>query len=133
MKKKKINPSLKGVLGTTIAVASVATTIYVAPGIIKTVAAENSAEKFILDVKNVDEDTIKVSLDNIEDIPRALQFSIKLDGIVPQKMDDGNIIINDLIKKDNAGNVITDYIYNILCYFIYKIYIIYICIFCKAS
>ena len=110
--KKKINPSLKGVLGTTIAVASVATTIYVAPGIIKTVAAENSAEKFILDVKNVDEDTIKVSLDNIEDIPRALQFSIKLDGIVPQKMDDGNIIINDLIKKDNTGNIITDYIYN---------------------
>ena len=110
--KKKINPSLKGVLGTTIAVASVATTIYAAPGIIKTVAAENSAEKFILDVKNVDEDTIKVSLDNIEDIPRALQFSIKLDGIVPQKMADGNIIINDLIKKDNTGSVITDYIYN---------------------
>ena len=110
--KKKINPSLKGVLGTTIALASAATKIYATPEIIKTVSAENNTEKFILDVKNVDEDTIKISVDNIKDIPRALQFSIKLDGIVPQKMDDGNIIINDLIKKDNEGNVITDYIYN---------------------
>ena len=112
MKKKKINPSLKGVLGTTIAVASAAIIIYATPEIIKTVSAENNTDKFILDVKNVDEDTIKIALDNIEDIPRALQFSIKLDGIVPQKMDNGNIVIKDLIKKDNTGNVITDYIYN---------------------
>ena len=66
--KKKINPSLKGVLGTTIAVASVATTIYVAPGIIKTVAAENSAEKFILNVKNVDEDTIDYEINRVLNI-----------------------------------------------------------------
>lgn len=112
MKKKKINPSLKGVLGFTIAAASAATIIYATPEIIKTVAAENNAEKIILDVKNVDEDTIKVSLDNIEDIPKAFQFSIKLDGIVPQKLDDGNIIIKDLIKNNTAGNIITDYIYN---------------------
>ncbi|MDY4250900.1 immunoglobulin-like domain-containing protein [Clostridium sp.] len=112
MKKKKINPSLKGVLGFTIAAASAATIIYATPEIIKTVAAENNAEKIILDVKNVDEDTIKVSLDNIEDIPKAFQFSIKLDGIVPQKLDDGNIIIKDLIKNNTVGNIITDYIYN---------------------
>lgn len=112
MKKKKINPSLKGVLGFTIAAASAATIIYATPEIIKTVAAENNAEKIILDVKNVDEDTIKVSLDNIEDIPKAFQFSIKLGGIVPQKLDDGNIIIKDLIKNNTVGNIITDYIYN---------------------
>lgn len=112
MKKKKINPSLKGVLGFTIAAASAATIIYATPEIIKTVAAENNAEKIILDVKNVDEDTIKISLDNVEDIPKAFQFSIKLDGVVPQKMDDGNIIIKDLIQNNTTGNIITDYIYN---------------------
>jgi len=110
--KKKIKPSLKGVLGFTIGIASAASIIYVTPKIIKTVAAENNIDKIILDVKNVDEDTIKISLDKLEDIPKAIQFSIKLDGILPQKMEDGNIIINDLIKKDNTGNVITDYIYN---------------------
>ena len=112
MNKKKINSSLKGALGFTIATTSVAAIIYCAPKVIKTVAYENNSDKFILDVKNLDEDTIKVSLDNIEDIPKSLQFSIKLDGIVPKKIQSGNIAIKDLINIDNSNNIITDYIYN---------------------
>lgn len=121
MKKKKLNPSLKIALASTIAVTSAATIVYNTPEIVKTVAVEsNEDDKFILDVEKIDNDTIKVSLDNIEDIPKAIQFSIKLDGVVPKKSQDGKIIIENLIGIDDSDEtravesdtLITDYTYN---------------------
>jgi hypothetical protein len=103
--------NLKFVLASTIAATSAAAIVYATPEIIKTVAAESNTDKFVLDVESIDEDTVKVSLDNIEDIPKALQFSIKLDGVV-LKEENGNPIIKDLINKDKSDNIITDYSYN---------------------
>lgn len=112
MKKKKLNPSLKVALASTIAVTSAATIIYNMPETVKTVAVEsNESDKFILDVEKVDNDTIKVSLDNIEDIPKALQFSIKLDGVV-LKEENGSPLIKDLVNIDKSDSIITDYTYN---------------------
>ena len=110
MKKNKLKPSLKVALASTIAATSAAAIVYATPEIIKTVAAEGSTDKIILDVKSIDEDTVKVSLDNIEDIPKALQFSIKLDGVV-LKEENGNPI-KDLINKDKSEKILTDYSYN---------------------
>ena len=112
MKKKKLNSYLKVALASTIAVTSAATIVYNMPETVKTVAVEsNESEKFILDVEKVDGDTIKVALDNIEDIPKALQFSIKLDGVV-LKEENGSPLIKDLVNKDNSDNIITDYTYD---------------------
>ncbi|WP_066893677.1 immunoglobulin-like domain-containing protein [Clostridium nigeriense] len=111
MKKKKIKPSLKIALASTIAVTSAAAIVYATPEIIKTVASENNENKFILDIKNIDQDTIKVSLDNIEDIPKALQFSLKLDGVV-LKENEGNPVIKDLVNTKKSDSIITDYSYN---------------------
>ena len=105
------NRNLKFVLASTIAATSAAAIVYATPKIIKTVAVENNADKFILNVENIDADTVKVSLDNIEDIPKALQFSIKLDGVV-LKEENGNPVIKDLINKNNSDKIITDYSYN---------------------
>lgn len=102
--------NLKFVLASTIAATSAAAIVYATPKIIK-VAAESNTDKFVLDVESIDEDTVKVSLDNIEDIPKALQFSIKLDGVV-LKEENGNPIIKDLINKDKSDKIITDYSYN---------------------
>ncbi|MGG7143840.1 immunoglobulin-like domain-containing protein [Clostridium nigeriense] len=110
MKKNKLKPSLKVALASTIAATSAAAIVYATPEIIKTVAAEGSTEKIILDVNSIDEDTVKVSLDNIEDIPKALQFSIKLNGVV-LKEENGNPI-KDLINKDKSDKILTDYSYN---------------------
>ncbi|MGG7213902.1 immunoglobulin-like domain-containing protein [Clostridium nigeriense] len=110
MKKNKLKPSLKVALASTIAATSAAAIVYATPEIIKTVAAEGSTDKIILDVKSINEDTVKVSLDNIEDIPKALQFSIKLDGVV-LKEENGNPI-KDLINKDKSDKILTDYSYN---------------------
>lgn len=111
MKKKKLKSSLKIALASTIAVTSAAAIVYATPEIIKTVAAESSENKFVLDVEKIDGDTIKVSLDNIEDIPRAIQFSINLNGVVI-KEENGSPIIKDLINKDKSNSIITDYTYN---------------------
>lgn len=112
MKKKKLKPSLKVALASTIAVTSAAAIVYNTPEVIKTIASESNDNKIILDVESIDKDTLKISLDNIEDIPKSLQFSIKLNGIVPKELEDGNLVINDLIKADNSNEILTDYTYN---------------------
>ncbi len=111
MKKSKLKLSFKVALASTIAATTAAAIVYTNSDIIKTFADSNES-KFILDVENVDKDTLKISIDNIEDIPKSLQFSIKLDGIVPQKDEEGNIIIEDLINKEKSASIITDYTYN---------------------
>ena len=110
MKNNKIKPSVKIALASTLVATSTVAIAYAVPKIAKN-NAEDTENKFILDVENIDGDTIKVSLDNIEDIPKALQFSLKLDGVV-LKEDGGQPIIRDLVRKDDSSKIITDYSYN---------------------
>ena len=110
MKKNKVKPTVKTALAYTLAVTSTAAIAYAAPKVINS-NSESTENNFILDVEKVDSDTVKVSLDNIEDIPRALQFSLKLDGVVLKE--ENNIpIIKNLINQNNSDKIITDYTYN---------------------
>ena len=110
MKKNKVKPTVKTALAYTLAVTSTAAIAYAAPKVINS-NSEGTENNFILDVEKVDSDTVKVSLDNIEDIPKALQFSLKLDGVV-LKEENGNPIIKDLININKSDKIITDYTYN---------------------
>lgn len=110
MKKNKVKPTVKTALAYTLAVTSTAAIAYAAPKVMMS-NSESKESNFILDVEKVDTDTVKVSLDNIEDIPKALQFSLKLDGVV-LKEEDGTPIIKDLINKNKSDQIITDYTYN---------------------
>ena len=103
MKNNKLKPTVKTALVYTLAATSTAAIAYA--------KSKNTENKFVLDVKKVDSDTVKVSLDNIEDIPKALQFSLKLDGIV-LKEQDGKPVIKDLINPAKSDKIITDYTYN---------------------
>ncbi len=110
MKNNKIKPSVKIALASTLVATSTVAIAYAVPKIVSN-TAKDTENKFILDVENIDGDTVKVSLDNIEDIPRALQFSLKLDGVV-LKEESGRPVIRDLVNKDNSSKIITDYSYN---------------------
>lgn len=110
MKNNKIKPSVKIALASTLVATSTVAIVYAVPKIVSN-NAKDTENKFILDVENIDGDTVKVSLDNIEDIPRALQFSLKLDGVV-LKEENGKPVIRDLVNQDNSSKVITDYSYN---------------------
>lgn len=110
MKNNKIKPSVKIALASTLVATSTVAIAYAVPKIVSN-NAKDTENKFILDVENIDGDTVKVSLDNIEDIPRALQFSLKLDGVV-LKEENGKPVIRDLVNRDNSSKVITDYSYN---------------------
>ncbi|MFI3209442.1 MAG: S-layer homology domain-containing protein [Peptostreptococcaceae bacterium] len=69
----------------------------------------NSSLDIELVSENVDKDTIKVSLDNITEIPKAIQFSIKLDDKV-QAIDIKNILTSEnndiLFNFENNNNQI---------------------------
>ena len=110
MKNNKLKPTVKTALVYTLAATSTAAIAYATPKIIEN-KSKNTENKFVLDVKKVDSDTVKVSLDNIEDIPKALQFSLKLDGIV-LKEENGKPVIKDLINPAKSDKIITDYTYN---------------------
>ena len=110
MKNNKLKPTVKTALVYTLAATSTAAIAYATPKIIEN-KSKNTENKFVLDVKKVDSDTVKVSLDNIEDIPKALQFSLKLDGIV-LKEQNGKPVIKDLINPAKSDKIITDYTYN---------------------
>ena len=111
MANKKSKQTLKVALASTIAVTTAAGVVYTTPKMIKTVASEEKSKiDFILKTKNIDDDTIKVYIDNVKDMPKAFQFSIQLDGVVP-KLDGQNLSIRDLIKENNT-NAITTYSYN---------------------
>ncbi|MDU2491751.1 MAG: DUF5011 domain-containing protein, partial [Clostridium celatum] len=110
MKKNKVKPTVKTALAYTLAATSTAAIAYAAPKVINN-NSESTKNNFILDVEKVDSDTVKVSLDNIEDIPKALQFSLQLEGVVLKE--ENNIpIIKDLINQKNSDKIITDYTYN---------------------
>lgn len=80
---------------------------------------EKNSTKLVLDVEKVDSDTVKVSIDNITEVPKALQFSIKLEGNVTLKEDESSIrdLINETISNRKSAyattnTVLTDYSYN---------------------
>ncbi|MGL5753496.1 MAG: hypothetical protein ACRCXT_23325, partial [Paraclostridium sp.] len=83
---RPLKPSVKSAIVSTLVVSSTALGIY-AVDKAKENKVEDIGNKIKLDIEKVDSDTVKVSLDNIADIPKALQFSIKLDG--PVKLADG--------------------------------------------
>lgn len=118
---KKMKPSVKAVLVPALVLTSTAAITYAVPEIINEKSTATTEASLKLEVKRVDSDTVKVSLNNVEDIPRALQFSVKLDGVVPK---DGQASIKDLITQEienfqtsgqtqgSATGILTDFTYN---------------------
>ena len=112
MEIKKSKKSLKVALASTLAVTATAGIVYTTPKVIETIASEEAANiDFILRAESIDKDTVKVCIDNVKEIPKSLQFSIQLEGVIP-KFDGSNLSIKDLIKEDTSNNVITSYTYN---------------------
>ena len=117
---RKLKPSVKAAIASTLVITSTAAIAYAVPKLIneKNSSAKNQLK---LDVERVDSDTVKVSIDNVQDIPKSIQFSIKLDGV---KLKDGENSINDLVKKEvetrlknneystKSNSILTDYTYN---------------------
>lgn len=117
---RKLKPSVKAAIASTLVLTSTAAIAYAVPRLTneKATSTENQLK---LDVERVDSDTVKVAIDNIQDIPKAIQFSIKLDGA---KLKDGENSINDLVKKEvetrlknneyaiTSNSILTDYTYN---------------------
>ena len=118
---KKMKSSVKAVLVPALVLTSTAAITYAVPEITKEKSVEATEDSLKLEVERVDSDTVKVSLNNVQDIPKSLQFSVKLEGVIPK---DGQNSIKDLIKKaiesskaDEAGStlitgVLTDFTYN---------------------
>ncbi|TGY41857.1 DUF5011 domain-containing protein [Clostridium sartagoforme] len=94
MKSKK--SLAKVAIASTLALTSTVAIVYATPKF-KEVQKANNEDKFELVVEKVDSDTVKVALDNIEDIPKALQFSVKLEGA---SLKDGKNSIKDLITSE---------------------------------
>ena len=119
----KLKSSVKTAVVSTLALTSTAVIIYALPNLASNQAkATDIGDKLKLDVEKIDKDTVKVSIDNIQDIPKSLQFSLRLDGNV--ELANGESSINDLIKpqvkarlandeyQEKTNNILTDYTYN---------------------
>ena len=76
---KKIKLSAKTALVSGLVAASTAGIVYATPEILESINSDTT-DNLKLVVEKVDNDTARVSIDNIKEIPRSLQFSIKLDG-----------------------------------------------------
>lgn len=121
---KRAKTSVKVAIASALAVSSTAAVIYAAPKIMDSVNLETNKEKIYLDVEKIDNDTVRVSLDNIDDIAKSLQFSIKLDDNVKVKKDQSEkYLISDLLSKEvdarlnnngysSTNSIFTDYTYN---------------------
>lgn len=117
---RKMKASIKIALASTLVVTSTAAIAYATPKILESKSIERE-NKLKLDVEKVDGDTVKVALDNVQEIPKSLQFSIQLQGAI---LKDGANSIKDLIKKEsearlksnaystNSNDVLVDYTYN---------------------
>ncbi|WP_291648245.1 immunoglobulin-like domain-containing protein [Clostridium sp.] len=117
---RKMKASIKIALASTLVVTSTAAIAYATPKILESKSIERE-NKLKLAVEKVDGDTVKVALDNVQEIPKSLQFSIQLQGAI---LKDGANSIKDLIKKEsearlksnaystNSNDVLVDYTYN---------------------
>ena len=118
---RKLKPSVKAAIASTLVLTSAAAIAYAVPKITNEENTKSTGNELKLEVERVDSDTVKVAIDNIQDIPKALQFSIKLDGV---KLQDGQGSIRDLVKSEietrlknkeystSTNDVLTDYTYN---------------------
>lgn len=118
---KKMKPSVKAVIVPALVLTSTAAITYAVPQIVDEKSAATTEDSLKLEVERVDSDTVKVSLNNVQDIPKSLQFSVQLDGVIPK---DGQGSIKDLITKEiesrqvsgevNASStgILTDFTYN---------------------
>ena len=121
---KRARTRVKVAIASALAISSTAAVIYAAPEIMKAATYRASEEAVYLDVEKLTSNTVKVSLDNIQDIAKSMQFSIKLDGNVKIKSnEDGTYIIADLLtktveaktsesEKPSKNSIFTDYTYN---------------------
>lgn len=120
---RKLKSSVKTAVVSTLALTSTAAIIYAVPNIkMNEAKSSDIGNKLKLDVEKIDRDTVKVSIDNVQDIPKSIQFSVKLDGNV--KLANGESSIKDLIKpqvqdilanngyKENSNDILADYTYN---------------------
>ncbi|MBQ8998379.1 MAG: DUF5011 domain-containing protein [Clostridium sp.] len=120
---KKLKSSVKTAVVSTVALTSTAAIIYAIPNLnINETKTTDIGNKLKLDVEKIDSDTVKVSIDNVQDIPKSIQFSVKLDGDV--ELANGQSSIKDLIKpqvetrlanneyQENSNDILTDYTYN---------------------
>ena len=117
---KKIKLSAKTALVSGLVAASTAGIVYATPEILESINSDTT-DNLKLVVEKVDNDTARVSIDNIKEIPRSLQFSIKLDGA---ELKDGENSIHDLVSKEietivntnedqsNSNKILTDYTYD---------------------
>ena len=118
---RKLKPSVKAAIASTLVLTSAAAIAYAVPKITNEENTKSTGNELKLEVERVDSDTVKVAIDNIQDIPKALQFSIKLEGV---KLQDGQGSIRDLVKSEietrlknkeystSTNDVLTDYTYN---------------------
>ena len=118
---RKLKPSVKAAIASTLVLTSAAAIAYAVPKITNEENTKSTGNELKLEVERIDSDTVKVAIDNIQDIPKALQFSIKLDGV---KLQDGENSIKDLVKTEvetrlknkeystNTNSILTDYTYN---------------------
>ena len=117
---RQLKPSVKTALVSAIVLTSTAVCTYAIDNIINS-KSQDIGNKLRLDVEKIDRDTVKVAIDNIKDIPKSLQFSIKLEGNISLK--DGEASIHDLVKAESkkktkstlnqeSSNILTDYTYN---------------------
>ena len=121
---KRARTRVKVAIASALAISSTAAVIYAAPEIMKAATYRASEEAVYLDVEKLTSNTVKVSLDNIQDIAKSMQFSIKLDGNVKIKSnEDGTYKISDLLtktveaktgesEKPSKNSIFTDYTYN---------------------
>lgn len=117
---KQFKPSVKTAIVSALVLTSTVACTYAIDNVINSKSQDNE-NKLKLAVEKIDRDTVKVSIDNIQDIPKSLQFSIKLEGNISLK--DGEASIHDLVKAESdkkvkntlnqeASNILTDYTYN---------------------
>ena len=117
---KKIKLSAKTALVSGLVAASAAGIVYATPEILES-RNSDTTDNLKLVVEKIDNDTARVSIDNIKEIPRSLQFSIELDGA---ELKDGENSIHDLISEEiktientneyqsNSNKILTDYTYD---------------------
>ena len=118
---RKLKPSVKAAIASTLVLTSVAAIAYAVPKVNNEKSTKSTGNELKLKVERIDSDTVKVAIDNIQDIPKALQFSIKLDGA---ELQDGENSIKDLVKAEvetrlknkeystDTNSILTDYTYN---------------------
>ena len=114
---KKIKKSVKTAVVSGLLLTSAAGVAY-AEANNKSTDIENQLK---LDVQKIDSDTVKVSIDNVKDIAKSMQFNIKLEGA---ELQDGENSIKDLVNEQvqsklmnneystKTNNILTDYTYN---------------------